>query len=239
MTARNEPATREELIRAYDILVGGMEEEAHEDEDRAYGGIVRAAKKKVTEQMASHIVQLAWLENDGDPRRLSIGDRKSYSVAIQPGYVERLPKDIRDYINARLDGYTYQAQVDRHIFVDREFVLGIECKAYAEIAMLKRILVDFRILRSIHPNLVCCLLQLESQMGGDYSQPLAETHYGSPSSHTIMSFFTDVELTVMTVLAGERHPKRPIHKPEFFKEILPESLEAVIQRVAGLLGPFV
>ena len=32
MTARNRPATREELIRTYDILIGGIEEETQEDD---------------------------------------------------------------------------------------------------------------------------------------------------------------------------------------------------------------
>ena len=238
MTARNGPATREELIRYYDILVGGIEEEAQDDDDRAYGGIIRAAKGKLVEQIAPHIVHLAWLEIDGDPARLSIDDERTYPVAIQPGYVERLPEDTRDYINAHLDGYTYPARVDRHVFVDREFVLGIECKAYAENAMLKRILIDFRLLKSVHNDLICCLLQLESMLGGDYSQPLAQTHYGSTSSHTLMSYFPEVHLNIMTLLEGERRVARPIHQPDYFKEMRPESLESVIRQFSDLLAPF-
>ena len=86
-----------------------------------------------------------------------------------------------------LNLYQYGAQVDVHVFVDQEFVLGIECKAYAENAMLKRIMVDFSMLKSLYPRLGCCLVQLESQLGGDYSKPLVRRHMGSPSSHTLMS----------------------------------------------------
>ncbi len=67
----------------------------------------------------------------------------------------------------------YWAKVDVHVFVDDNLVLGMECKSYTENAMLKRILVDFRMLKSLHPDLICCLLQMESMLGGGYSDPLA------------------------------------------------------------------
>ena len=226
------------MIRSYDILVKGMEEEAQDDDDRTYGGIIRAAKGKLVEQMAPHIVRLAWQDCGGNPARLSIDNVRTYPVPIQPGYVEALPEDIRDYINGRIDGHTYPARVDRHVFVDEGFVMGIECKSYAENAMLKRILVDFRLLKVLNNDLICCLLQLESMLGGDYSQPLAATHYGSPSSHTLMSFFPEVDLKVMTLLEGERRVNRPIHQAAHFKELQPELLEAVIQQCAALLIPF-
>ena len=239
MTMRNRPATRDELIRSYEILVGGIEDEAQDDEDRAYGGIIRAAKGKLVEQMAPHIVRLAWDAIKGDPARLSIDDQRTYHVHIRPGYVALLPAEVRDYINANIEGYTYPARVDRHVYVDGEFVTGIECKTYAENAMLKRILIDFRLLKSVHPDMVCCLLQLESMLGGDYSQPLADTQYGSTSSHTLMSFFPEVDLNIVTLLEGERKVDQPIHQEGYFKELSPESLEHAISRFSELLAPYV
>lgn len=239
MTTRNTPATRDELIRSYDILVGGIEEEALDNDDRAYGGIIRAAKGKLVEQMAPHIVRLAWRDRGGNPARLSFDNVRTYRVPIQPGYVEALPEDIRDYINARIDDHTYPARVDRHVFVDGQFIMGIECKSYAENAMLKRILIDFRLLKSLNDDLICCLLQLESMLGGDYSQPLAEPQYGSPSSHTLMSFFPDIDLNIMTLLEGERHVERPIHQAAYFKEMQPDYLDAVIEQCGDLFAPFV
>ncbi len=238
MTTHDTPATRQELIRSYDILVGGIEEEALDDEERAYGGIVRSAKGKLVEQMAPHIVRLAWDDCGGDPDRLSIDDVRTYRVPIQQGYVANLPEDVRSYINARIERHSYPARVDRHVFVDNEFVMGIECKSYAENAMLKRILIDFRLLKSLHPGLICCLLQLESMLGGDYSQPLAETHFGNPSSHTLMSFFPEVDLNILTLLEGGRDVDRPIHQTEFFKEMRLDLLDNVIARLAVLLAPF-
>ena len=238
MTTHDTPATRQELIRSYNLLVGGIEEEAQEDEERALGGVVRAAKGKLVEQMAPHIVRLAWSECGGDPDRLSIDNVRTYRVPIQRAYVANLSKDVRSYINARIESHTYPARVDRHVFIDETFVMGIECKSYAENAMLKRILIDFRLLKSLHNDLICCLLQLESMLGGDYSQPLTERHFGSPSSHTLMSFFPEVELNVPTLLEGERDVRQPIHQAEYFKEMQLDLLDIVITRLAALLAPF-
>lgn len=239
MTTASTPATRQELIRSYNLLVGGIEDEAIDDEERAYGGVIRAAKGKLVESMAPHIIRLAWDDCGGQPERLSFGDVKAYRVPVQPDYVAGLPDEIRDYINARLEQHFYSAHVDQHVFVDGDLVIGVECKSYTENAMLKRVLVDFRLLKSQHPDLVCCLLQLESQLGGSYSSPLAELQTGSPSSHTLMSYFPEVELHVITLLEGERRVARPIHRTEYFKELNPEVLEHAIKRFSALLEPFV
>lgn len=143
------------------------------------------------------------------------------------------------YINTRLNQHFYLAQVDQHVFVDGEFAIGVECKSYTENAMLKRILVDFRLLKSLHPDLVCCLLQLESQLGGTYSEPLADPQVGSPSTHTLMSYFPEVDLNIITLLEGERKIDRPIHRTEYFKELNPEILEHAIGSFAELLSPYV
>jgi len=77
--------------------------------------------------------------------------------------------------------------------------------------MLKRILVDFHLLKSLYPHISCYLFQLESQLGGDYSE-LPKTAYGARSTHSIMSYFEDVDLNIFTFLKGERDINSPIHK---------------------------
>lgn len=189
--------------------------------------------------MAPHIINLAWQESGGSLERISFGNTKSYRLPIKPDYVERLPMEIRDYITARKDTYFYRSQVDVHVFVDNTLIMGIECKSYTENAMMKRILVDFRLLKSLRPALICCLLQLESQLGGDYSDPSANPNMGSRSTHTLMSYFPEVDLNIMTLLDGERHINRPIHRAEHFKDLSPERLERVINQFKVLLTPFI
>lgn len=67
-----------------------------------------------------------------------------------------------------MDKCHYGQKTDVHLYIDGKFVMAIECKAYTENAMMKRILVDFTLLKEVYPNLDCVLLQLESQLGGDY-----------------------------------------------------------------------
>ena len=191
------------------------------------------------ESIAPHITQLAWHQAGGTSERLSFGDAKTYKVPIQQAYLHRLPPAIRDYIILQSEDYFYRAQVDIHVFVDKKFRLGIECKSYTENAMLKRILIDFRLLKSLYPDLVCCLLQMESMLGGDYSNPLATPQFGSPGSHTLMSCFPEIDLHILTLLDGERRVDKPIHQTEHFKELRPESLEHSINRFSELLKPFV
>ncbi len=113
------------------------------------------------------------------------------------------------------------------------FVLAIECKAYTEVAMLKRIMVDATLLHGEFPSLRFVLFQLESQLGGDYSQ-LANPPTGSPSAHTVMSKF-EVLVEVITLLAGERRVDRPIHREGYFKELSAASLAVAVDRIGSLL----
>ena len=239
MASLNSVPSIEEMISAYNIIVSGIGEEAVQFEGRAYGGVVRSAKGILVEALAPNIVKTAWQNVGGTPERLSIGKSRSYRVHIRPVYISNLEPDVRDYINSNIANYYFNAHVDRHIFVDENFVMGVECKSYAENAMMKRILVDYQLLKTLHPELICCLLQLESMLTGDYSKLTAVPQFGSPSTHTLMSHFPEVELHIMTLLEGERKVKEPIHNADFFKEMLPENLLTVIERFSKLLSPFV
>ena len=234
-------AIRRNLISSYNQVVGGIDEQAAGDTERAYGGVIRAAKGKLVEEMAQHLVTLAWRENAGNPERLTFGDTKRYQLPINSAYVDRLPAAVKQEIAARKSRYYYNVQVDVHVFVDKKLVMGVECKAYAETAMLKRILVDFSLLKSLHPNLICCLLQLESMLGGDYSEPVKTNSVvlGSPSAHTLMSYFSEVDLNILTLLEGERKVDRPIHIAAYFKELPPSRLNHVIGHLQDLLNPLV
>lgn len=233
------PLSRAGLIALYDKVVGNIDAEASDGNERAYGGVVRAGKGKLVETMAEHIVMMAWHDVGGLAQRLSFHDVKKYQIHVSEDYVETLSSEIARHIGISKNQHSYRAHVDKHVFVDGRIVLGIECKAYTENAMLKRILVDFRLLKSLHPGLHCCLLQLESMLGGDYAYPLASSRFGSPSSHVLMSFFPEVKLNIVTLLEGERHVKKPIHDNRFFKPLKPAALDRAIEQFGTLLEPWV
>jgi hypothetical protein len=151
-------------------------------------------------------------------------------IPIQLDYVKKLKdKIVKDYILENIRKFYYGLSVDKHVFLDGHFIFGIECKAYTENAMIKRILVDFQLLKTRFPELGCYLFQLESQLGGDYST-IVTLPKGSSPTHTLMSYFPSVELNIVTLLPGERKVDRPINKPDFFKPLTIESLEIALTK---------
>jgi hypothetical protein len=212
-----------QLIKDYNTVVKVIDKEAKDDtSERAYGGIVRATKGKLQEHITEEIVKIAWEELGGDTNRLSI-DSKKHKIPINLSYVNNKisDKEIKKYILDNIDDYYYGLSVDKQVYIDEKFVLGIECKAYTENSMLKRILVDFYLLKTKFPNISSYLFQLESQLGGDYSE-LNKKTFGSHSTHTLLSYFENVELKIITFIRGERKVNKPIHK--YFKPIEKEQL---------------
>lgn len=184
------------------------------------------------------MVEIAWHNLGGDESRLSL-ERKTIRIPINPAYIDKIKsEEVKAHIKANISDYFYGFKTDIHVSIDENLAMGIECKAYAENAMLKRILVDFTLLKSVFPNAKCALLQLESQLTGDYSQPLKSVIYGSPSTHTLLSYF-DVELNIITLLEGERKVDEPIHDPKYYKELKKEALEKGIKTIENLLREYV
>lgn len=217
-----------EIIRTYDEVMRVMEHDAAKavaEDARAYGGFVRAAKGKIQEYITDKLIRIAWnVELGRDPRDLEINSDK-IKIPVRKEYVMEIKdQEIRDYILKNIDRYYYGLSVDKHVFIRGVFVLGVECKAYTENAMLKRILVDFYLLKTRSPNILCYLFQLESQLGGDYSS-VGINPKGSLPTHAIMSYFPEVKLNIVTLLAGERKVDQPINKIEYFKSLSMERLE--------------
>ncbi|MBM3160840.1 MAG: restriction endonuclease [Bacteroidetes bacterium] len=220
----------DEIILAYNLLVKGIESRANNDEsDRAYGGIIRAGKGMLVENITKLILEIAWLKIGGNPNRISF-EKQIKKLPIRKDYINELTNsDIRKFILENIDNYYYSIKTDVHCNIDGVLVVGAECKAYTENAMMKRILVDFTLMKQAWPNLNCFLIQLESQLGGDYSSISKTVKTGSPSTHTLFSYF-DVDLKIVTLLEGERKVDKPIHKSDYYKELTRTSLESAIHQ---------
>ena len=188
--------------------------------------------------MAKNLVQIAWDNVGGEPDRLSF-DKQVVKIPIREDYIENLdnPK-IKEHIRKNISTYYYRFKTDVHVSINGKLVIGIECKNYTENAMLKRIMVDFTFLKQANPNVQAVLFQLESQLGGDYSKIFENVIYGSASTRTIMSHF-DVDLLILTLLEGERKVDKPIHKPEYFKELKIQSVKKAEIIFEKILEPFV
>lgn len=227
----------QEIINTYNTVIGVMEETAHEKDnagERAYGGVVRATKGKLQEFITQKLIETAWIDElEQDKNRLAINSKK-IAIPIKKTYLSSLPENIKNHILNNIDDYVYKLSVDKHIFIDNQFIAGIECKAFTENAMLKRILVDFMLLKTQFPKLHCFLFQLESQLGGDYSA-INNVTFGSTTTHSIMSYFENVNLNIFTFIKGERDIEKPIHKPEYFKPLEISSLENAINQLVAVL----
>jgi hypothetical protein len=149
-------------------------------------------------------------------------------------YVEYMEdSETKAYIERNLRDYVYSYTPDVLVLIDDAPVVEIECKAYTENAMLKRILVDATLTKQRYPHMKFVLFQLESQLGGDFSE-LREKTLGSPSTHTLLSYF-DVDLHIVTLLKGERKVDQPIHKKRFFKPLTKQNLELAITHLVDVL----
>lgn len=216
------------IIDAYTVLVKGIEAQANIDDDRAYGGIIRAGKGALVENISQLLVEIAWNELGGEKDRISF-IKQTKKLHVNLDYVNKIKNtQVKDHILANIDDYFYTLKADVHCSIDNELVIAVECKAYTENAMMKRILTDFTLMKNGWPNLNCFLLQLESQLGGDYSDINKKTTFGSKSTHTLFSYF-DIDIEIITLLEGERKVDKPIHKQQYFKELTEDSLLKTVE----------
>jgi len=181
------------------------------------GGALRSLKGTLVETMAEEMVSLAWKNIGGKPSRIKINKTK-YPISDDKGNV-------------------YKLSQDKQIYIDNKFALSIECKAYAEVAMYKRILVDALLLKKDFPKMKFCLFQLESMLGGDYST-VVDHPKGSPSVKALEYHFPNLDIEIITLLDGERNIKKEIHKRKFYKPLRPERLEYAVKYFENTLEEY-
>lgn len=226
-----------DIIDAYDYLVKGIDKKAKKNKTgRAYGGIVRSGKGKMVESITEQICLIAWESLGGDTKRISF-EKCVIRVPIKKNYIDRLKNvQLKNRILKDMDKYVYPLRTDVCINIDSKFSIGVECKAYTENAMLKRILVDFTLRKLLYPRLDCVLLQLESQLTGDYSE-IRDITLGSYSTHTLLSYF-DIDLNIITLLKGERKVDEPIHAELYYKALTKENICLAANVFKGLLKKY-
>lgn len=226
-----------ESISDYNKVVRNISDEATAQSERAYGGMVRQRKGKMVEKVSEKLLRAAWLSLGKDTTRLEFNLHPKYEIQIRPEYVGKITDDdLRSEIQENIGKYKIQHGTDIHVYIDKNFILSVECKAFTESAMLKRILFDAFLLGTRFPNLRFVLIQLESQLGGDYGSANPGTATGSHQSHTLMSYMDLVDLNIITLLEGDRKVKEPIHDKKFFKEMKRERLESAVVVLAELLS---
>lgn len=227
------------IILAYDKIVKGIDSEAHDnDTDRAYGGIVRSGKGGLVESMARALVETAWVYYLGQSRSRLDMDKKKIKVKMKTDYPDKIENDeVKKYLKENRNNQYYRFGTDVHVFIDGKLVLPIECKAYTENAMIKRIIFDANLAYEYMNIGLYILLQLESQLGGDYHE-LNKITFGSPSTNTLLSY-SDVKIEIITLLEGERKVDKPIHKAIYYKPLKYEYLYKAMIRIGNALRKYI
>jgi hypothetical protein len=227
------------LIEKYNNVIQNIEVQANDPlNERAYGGIVRAEKGMLVESIAKKLVSTAWIDVlEQRSERLKIKKNK-INIPMRTAYIDRITRaEVQSHLRNNLSEQYYKFRTDIQVYIDDTLVLPIECKAYTENAMLKRIVFDANLAYE-HMNIhKFILFQLESQLTGDYSE-LNDITYGSPPSNTILSY-CNVNIDIITLLTGERKVKKPIHNPRFFKPLELRSLEKALLRISDSLREFI
>lgn len=229
----------QELKQHYDDTLVNLKRAADES-DRAYGGYIRAFKGELVEHIARELVKIAWTKIlNQDIERLDINKTKTpVYMTNQYNYLDRIKnEEVKDWLIENQANQIYKFGTDVQVFIDNNLVLPIECKAFAENAMLKRILFDAELMNEKTGCNTYYLLQLESQLGGDYSS-LNPITYGSPATHAILSH-SKIDLVIITLLQGERKVDEPIHDPQYFKELTIEQLTKAALIFAKALEKYV
>lgn len=222
------------IVKIYERIVKGVDDKASANKERAYGGIVRSTKGNLVENIGKELIKIAW-EEIGKEGKLNFVN-STIKIPMKKDYLDRIKDpEIKNYIQKNIKEMCYYIKPDIQIYINDEFKMSVECKAYTENAMLKRILVDCMLVKYVYPKTTFVLLQLESQLGGDYSLFIAGK-YGSPSTHTLLSYF-DIDLNIITLLEGERKVDQPIHKQNYYKPLKVERLKEAIEIFKNLLIP--
>ena len=203
------------------------------------GGQIRGAKGRLTENLLEAIVSLAWHEIGGEVNRFKI-EKLRVPVLINENYVKNLmPESTRNYVAQNVDQYIFRLELDKVVEIDNRLVLAIECKAYTENTMLRRILRDCELTLITNPKLRFCLFQLENSLGGDYGDPNKLEYLGSKSTHTLMSHSPTISLKIITLLDGNHGQTGSIHIPEYFKKLPIKNVRTCVSKFRTLLEPFV
>lgn len=226
----------DECALLYESTIKSVHEAAQDQDRRAYGGMVRSIKGAMVESLAHKLLRSAWALLGRNNDEIKYNLHKKYEIPIRQEYVDKIADDdLRREIQENIGKYKIKHGTDIHVYDSDEFILSVECKAYSENAMLKRILFDAFLLKTKFPNLKFAMVQLENQLGGDYASKDPGKMLGSYQSHTLMSYMDSVDLHIITLLDGDRKVHCPIHKPEFYKPLRRERLEQAAIYLAELI----
>lgn len=105
-----------ESVKIYESVVRGIDDSAQMQNERAYGGVVRASKGKMVETMAKNLTQAAGAGSGNDKERLKFNLHRKYKIPIKSEQVDNTADDeMRNEILAHIQEYNIKHGTDVHV----------------------------------------------------------------------------------------------------------------------------
>jgi len=152
---------------------------------RASGGIKRQAKGDLVEKIYSKVINFCLNETKSNCRLINKMGNLPQSIK------NRIPilKTSENYINLKKLKFSkdeektgYEDKFDGFIIENNKIKMVIEYKAYSELTMLKRCLVDAMIVQNYDNEIKYCLCLLQSQIS-------SKERLISYNAHSLMDYF--------------------------------------------------
>jgi len=164
--------------------------------------------------------------NVGGKIRQAMGDLGETLCTLSWSLIAELYKDIEKPIAPKKGeddkircinkkGHEYFAHVDRHCYINKNFVLAIEAKSYLDACYCARASSDFRLLKMyFNKGLLCIVISIEDAI-----------------KESSKNFIEDEEWVdkIFILTDGKRSSSRPIWKKEFRKKLNPKKVELLIK----------
>ena len=194
-----------------DLLLSGVGQKIRNiksKSNRASGGIKRQTKGDLVENIYSKII------------KFSINETKSKYTLINkigalPEKIEKIPRlqVSQKYVDLKKLKFTkkeskkgYEDKYDGFIIGENKIKMVLEYKAYAELTMLKRCIVDAAIAQNFDKKIKYCLCLLQSQITSvDKDAGLKHISY---SAHSLMNYLNDKLNTNVDILILTNEPRK-------------------------------
>ncbi len=185
------------------------------------GGAIRGKKGPLVVDITIEMLKVAAVKAGLDLSRLTFERESKILLPFDDvDYLTRIDEDVANHIMDNIDDYDTKISVDVGVFYDKQFIMAIEAKAYAEITMFKRFILEgSKVRNKAYPMAKFVVVQLENGLGGDYSKN-KKKFLGSPQVHGLTAD-TNIAIDVCTLLDDTRSSTKPIHNEKWFKPMSP------------------
>jgi hypothetical protein len=145
----------------------------------------------------------------------SIQEKTSLDISCKVGR-----KDLKNVFSK--NGLVKKHQTDRHIYLNGELKIVIECKSYLDSCYYTRSLSDMLLFKKQFPSVMCFIVSLEDSVNLD-----TKNFYDDVFDKSIDQVFYMCD--------GKRTSTKPIYKKDFAKALSKEKMTNFIQHLLTVL----